>query len=209
MLQRYHDGDLSDAESAQVESGLAAHPDAQLDLDELELIGDVLRESSAALEDDYDPARIWSGLQGQLEAEAAPASAAPAPSSDDAATSGLLDGLIQWLTPPRLLPIGALAAAAVAWMVISTPSPVPTPTGPAPGAAPTAPVAKPSPPKPPRTAVAVAVAPAAPAAQEPVDNEVIVDSVETEDAEVLIGATAGEEPATVIWLFADSSMETE
>lgn len=201
MLQRYHDEDLSEHERAQVESGLSEHPDAQLDLDEIQLIGEVLRQSSADAASDYDPARVWSGLQAQLGAE-------PAAASDPAAqTPGFLDSFIQWLTPPRLVPIGALAAAAVAWMVISTPGP--TPPEPSATVAPVAKVAKvaePAAPKLPPTAVAQA-----PTAAERSDSDVIVDSVEAEGAEVFIGKTAGDEGATVIWLFAhaDTALETQ
>lgn len=208
MLQRYHDGDLSEIERAQVESGLAAHPGSQVDLDEIQLIGDVLRESSAEVAEEYDPARVWAGLQSQLDAPAA--ASAPAAAAQD--PPGLLDSLLKWLTPPRLVPIGAFAAAAVAWMVISTPPPIPD--APAPGATPSTDLAKPAKPRPPRTAIAQA--PTAPstsdhAADDASDDRggVIVDSVEAEDADVVIGKTAGDEQAMVIWLFADADTALE
>ena len=189
-LERYRDGDLSDAERAAVEEGLQAHPDAQADLDDLATIGDALRASSDALEQDYDAGRMWAGVASRL---ATPTQAAPVESTSP------LQRLFAWLTPPRLVPLGAFAAAILAYVAVQTPDPPPVEPAADPTPAVTEPAtAKPAPPKPPKKAYA----------QAPADNSSIVDSVETEDVEVLIGATADDSPETVIWTFADSSLET-
>ncbi len=189
-LERYHDGDLSDAERAAVEEGLQAHPDAQADLDDLAAIGDALRSSSDALARDYDPARVWAGVGPRLSVQAQ--------ATPDESTSPL-ERLFAWLTPPRLVPLGAFAVAALAYVAVQTPDPLPVEPAMTPTPAATEPAtAKPAPAKPPKKAFA----------QAPADNSSIVDSVESEDVEVLIGATADESPETVIWTFADSSLET-
>ena len=197
MLERYHDGDLSDAERRLVEAGLNAHPDAQSDLDDLSLIGEVLRETADEAAGDYDPGRIWAGVASKLDSPAPAAASADAPS--------ILEQLVQWFTPPRLVPLGALAAAAMAWMVVSGPGPQTPGTTPgtelSPSKAIAPEVARSAPPKPPPTAVAQVEA------EE--EDDIIIDSIEAEDADILIGKTDGDDPSTVIWLLADADIAAD
>ena len=176
MLQVAQHFVSNDGASSTAELLGAAFDTLQADLEELALIGELLRESSDEQAAQFDPSRLWSSLAKEL-------AALPEPS--------LGERIRRWLTPPRLLPIGAVAAAAFAWFVVSPPEQVPTP-----------PVATA-----PHETKPLAAAPSTPAATPTIDNECIVDSVETDDAEVLVGSTAGDEAATVIWLLADSGMD--
>lgn len=192
LLERHHDGELADGERRAVEAALAAHPEARADLARLVLVGQMVREGAEAAARDFDADRVFAAFEARISQ--------PAPGS-------WAERARAWLTPPRLAPAGALAvlaAVGVAWVVLAPPAPAPAPgTAAAPAAAPSSAVGRPdAPPTPPAAAHAAPAAPAAVA-----DNTCIVDAIEAEGGDVMVGATADEGAATVIWILADAGAD--
>ena len=114
----YVDGELSAAETTELESHLAACPECRrvlAEMQKMEGIFNQARNLSAASDSDTDFDAIWENIEKEVDFSPSP----PSPSQR----------LLAWLKRPlTLLALAAAATAAVALLALNMPQPVEKPT---------------------------------------------------------------------------------